>query len=91
MTTYSLSEHCRVALLQHFLELIVGGRASSDLQLSLYPTFAPVPVVGLRAVVLCHHFDELARQRRVLCLSYPQVRRRFVRMLFLFDVLLYVC
>lgn len=91
LETYALSENGGVPLLQHLFELVVGGGAAGDLQLPLYPAFATIPVVRLRTVVLGHHFDELARQRRVLRLSYPQVGRRFVRMLVLFDVLLYVC
>lgn len=89
--THPLREDSGVALLQHLLELVVGGGAARDLQLPLYPALAAVPVVGLRAVVLRHHLHELARQRRVLSLSYPQIRRRFIRVLLLLDVLLYVC
>lgn len=55
------------------------------------PALAAVPVVCLRAVVLGHHLDELARQGRVLGLSYPEIRRRFISVLLLFDVLLYIC
>lgn len=74
MYTDPLCEHCRVALLEHLLELVIGGGAAGDLQLPLYPALAAISVVGLRAVVLRHHLHELARQRRVLCLSYPQIR-----------------
>lgn len=72
-STYALSENSRVPLLQHLFKFIVGGGATGDLQLPLYPTFAPISIVGLRTVVLGHNFNELTRQRRVLCLSYPQI------------------
>lgn len=35
----------------------------TDLQLSLNPALAALPVVSLCGVVLRHHFYELARQR----------------------------
>lgn len=90
MHAHPLSEDSRVILLEHSLQLLVRGVPSSDLKLPEYPVFAPVPIVGLRAVVLGHNLDELAREGRVLCLSYPEIRRRFVRVLLLFDILLYV-
>lgn len=63
----------------------------TDFQLSLYPSLTPFSVIGLRSIVLRHHFDELPRKRRMLCLAYPQIRRRFVRVLFLLDILFYHC
>ena len=91
LCTDPLCEDCGVALFQHLFQLVVCGGAAGDLQLPLYPALAAVPVVRLRAVVLRHHLHELARQRRVLRLSYPQIRWRFIRVLFLLDILLYVC
>lgn len=60
LNTDPLSENGRVSLFEHFLEFIVGGGAARDLELSLYPALAAISVVGLRAVVLGHHLDELA-------------------------------
>lgn len=71
--TYSLGKHSGIRLFQHLFELIVSGGAASDLKLPLYPAFAPISVVGLRAVVFRHYFHELTRQCRVLCLSYPEI------------------
>lgn len=71
--TDPLCEYCRVALFQHLLQLIISGGTARDLQLPLYPVLATVPVIRLRAVVLRHNLNELARQGRVLCLSYPQI------------------
>lgn len=61
----------------------------TDLELSLYSPLTPLPVIGLCPIVLRHHLDEFPGQRRMLGLAYPQVRRRFVRVLLLLDVLLY--
>lgn len=63
-------------------------RTLTDLQLSLYSSLAPLPVIGLSSIILGHHFDELARQRRMLCLAYSQIGAGFVRLLLLLDVLL---
>jgi len=56
--------------------------------LTLDASLAALAVIGLRPIVFGHDFDKLARQRRVLRLAYPQVRRRFVRLLLMFNVLL---
>ena len=56
--------------------------------MTLDASLAALAVVGLRPIVLGHDFDKLARQRRVLRLAYPQVRRRFVRLLLMFNILL---
>lgn len=75
------------------LYLIETNRVNglTNFKLSLDATLAPFTVVRLRPVVLGHDFDKLARQRRVLSLAYPQIRRWFVRLLFVFDVLLDHC
>lgn len=61
----------------------------TDFQLPLYPSLTPLSVIGLRPIVFRHHLDELPGKRRVLRLAYPQIRRRFVRVLLLLDILLY--
>ena len=84
----ALGEDGRVALLDHVLELGVGGGAAGDLELALDPVLAALPVVGLRAVVLRHDLDELARERRVLGLADAEVGRGLVDGLLGLDVLL---
>lgn len=62
-------------------------RRLTNFQLSLYSSFASFSVVSLSPVVLGHHLDEFARQRRVLCLPYPQIGVGLIRLLFLLNVL----
>lgn len=59
----------------------------TNFQLSLYSSFAPLSVVSLGPIVLGHHLDELTRQRRVLCLPYPEIGIGLVRLLLLLNVL----
>lgn len=63
----------------------------TDFQLTLDAAFASFAIVGLGAVVFGHDLDEFARQRRMLRFAYPQVSRRFVRLLFMLDILFDDC
>src|SRR5690606_20727469 len=63
----------------------------TDFELPLYPCFTPFPVVGLRFVVVGHHFDELLRQHRVLRFADAKVGAHHRRLFQLFDVLFHHC
>ena len=61
----------------------------TDFELSLNTSFAALTIVRLGAIVLRHDFDEFPGERRVLRFAYSQIGRRFIRLLLMFDVLLY--
>lgn len=87
----ALRKYCGVSLLEHVLQLIVGGGAARDLQLSLNSPLAPFSVVCLRSVVFCHHLDELSRQCGVLGFSDSEISGSFVDVFFCLDVLFDHC
>lgn len=89
---FKLLVRCGFSSCQHILSLNVGQVRTwiqlTDLQLTLYPRFTSLSVIGLRPIVFCHHLYKLPWQRWVLCLTYSQVGGRWLGLLFLLDALL---
>lgn len=63
----------------------------TDFQLTLYPPFATLPVVRLRAVIFGHYFDKFTAESRMLCFTNPEICIRFITLLLLLDILFYHC
>lgn len=77
-------------MLRHLL-ISRSLRCSTDFELALDAAFASFTIIRLCTIVFGHHFDELARQRRVLGFAYSQVSRRFVRLFFMLYILFDDC